>query len=50
MADYGIFIWPCFIATILSLVGLGFFSWRSKKNAENYIDELECYLKNLSKK
>ena len=50
MADYGIFIWPCFIVTILSLVGLGFSSWRVKKNAENYVNELEYYLKHLSQK
>jgi heme exporter protein CcmD len=48
MGDYGIFIWPCYIVTILSMALLGYVSWQNKVKSEKYVKELEDYIEELS--
>ena len=47
MGDYGIFIWSCYSVTILSIVLLGYASWKGKIKHEKHVKELEDYIEEL---
>lgn len=49
MGEHSIFVWPCYVATIILLVGLCFYSWKNKRNDENELLELQDQMDNTDK-
>jgi heme exporter protein CcmD len=41
MGEYAIFIWPCYIAVVVLLAGLGYSSWIAKRKATRKLDDLK---------
>ncbi len=46
MGEYAIYVWPCYIATVVLLTGLCYSSWVSRKRAERKLAELKEQLDN----
>ncbi len=47
MGEYGIFVWPCYIAVVVLLTGLCYQSWTVKRKAEAKLAELKDQLERL---
>ena len=47
MGEYGIFVWPCYIAVVVLLTGLCYQSWTSKRRAEAKLADLKEQLAEL---
>jgi len=39
--EYGVYVIPCFAVTVVLMAGIGFFSWREKKNLEKQLGGFE---------
>lgn len=49
MGKYAIFVWPCYAATLVLLVGLCFSSWKNKRSDEKKLSELQSRMDNTEK-
>lgn len=47
MGEYAYFVWPCYIAVVVIMTGLGFISWKNKKDDEKKLKELSDQLENM---
>lgn len=47
MGEYAIFVWPCYIAVVVLLTGLGYSSWTAKRKAIRKLEALKHRLDQL---